>query len=211
VQNWYYTAADDFSGWQYFIAATLPFATVLPAVLSTEDYLATNSRITAGLENFLPLRFKQPRRAAVVTLMISSAGLFFIGWFPDWLFPLLWVAPLLLLISFQTLESGPVTPCCLGSRRLARALRFQRLKNPDTIFSSLGSGDWRRVYRFCLAALICGFFWEMWNMYSMSQWIYTVPYVSRFHLFEMPLLGYSGYLPFGLECAVIAEWYLGRR
>lgn len=208
VQNWYYTACDDLSGWQYFIAATLPFATVLPAVLSTEEYLATNPRMTAGLDNFLPVRFKQPRRAAVITLLISAAGLFFIGWFPDWLFPLLWVAPLLLIVSFQTLESDPVPPCCLGSRRLKRSLRFQRLENPDTIFSTLGSGDWRRVYRFCLAALISGFFWEMWNMYSLSQWIYTVPYVSRFHLFEMPLLGYSGYLPFGLECAVIAEMFL---
>jgi len=31
------------------------------------------------------------------------------------------------------------------------------------------------------------------------------PYVDRFHLFGMPLIGYSGYLPFGLDCAVIAE------
>jgi hypothetical protein len=210
VQNWYYTACDDLSGMQYFIAAALPFATVLPAVLSTEEYLASNPRITAGLENFLPIRLKQPRRVAAITLMGSAAGLFFIGWFPDLLFPLLWIAPLLLLISFQTLESGPVPPCCLGSRRLARSLRFQGLENSDTLFSPLGHGDWRPVFRFCLAALICGFFWEMWNMYSLSKWIYNVPYVSRFHLFEMPILGYSGYLPFGLECVVIADWFLGR-
>jgi hypothetical protein len=32
-----------------------------------------------------------------------------------------------------------------------------------------------------------------------------VPYVQRFQLFEMPLLGYAGYLPFGLECALVMD------
>jgi hypothetical protein len=29
--------------------------------------------------------------------------------------------------------------------------------------------------------------------------------VQHFHVFEMPLLGYAGYLPFGLECALAAD------
>jgi hypothetical protein len=29
--------------------------------------------------------------------------------------------------------------------------------------------------------------------------------VQRFHLFEMPLLGYAGYLPFGIECALVMD------
>jgi hypothetical protein len=29
--------------------------------------------------------------------------------------------------------------------------------------------------------------------------------VDRFHLFEMPLLGYAGYLPFGWLCALIGD------
>jgi hypothetical protein len=56
-----------------------------------------------------------------------------------------------------------------------------------------------------LAALICGFFWEMWNFYSLAKWKYSIPFVHRFEIFEMPLLGYAGYLPFGLECMVIAD------
>ncbi len=213
VQNWYYTACDDLSGMQYFFAATLPFATVLPAVLSTEECLATCPRMTAGLENFLPVRIKRPRLAAGITFTVSAAGLFLIGWFPDQLFPLLWVAPLLLMISFQTLEN----------QKNGGAASFRGLENSDGKVPNLGkpyrrrlacpplfggpeNGDWRRVFRLCLAALLCGFFWEMWNMYSLSKWIYTVPYVNRFHVFEMPVLGYSGYLPFGLECAVIAQW-----
>lgn len=186
VQNWYYTAANDFSGLQYFIAVTLPFATVLPAVLSTEECLASAPRLTAGLDRFPALRLRRPRIAASITLIVSCAGLLLIGRFPDQLFPLLWIAPLFLLISFQGLQNKP------------------------SFFPDIGNGDWRRVFRLCLAALLCGFFWEMWNFFSLAKWIYTVPYVDRFHLFEMPLLGYSGYLPFGLECAVIAELFLGR-
>ena len=49
------------------------------------------------------------------------------------------------------------------------------------------------------AALICGFFWEFWNYWAVPKWTYTVPYVGFFKIFEMPLLGYLGYLPFGLE------------
>jgi len=30
-------------------------------------------------------------------------------------------------------------------------------------------------------------------------------YVQRFEIFEMPLLGYLGYLPFGLQCCVVAD------
>ena len=48
--------------------------------------------------------------------------------------------------------------------------------------------------------------WETWNYYSMAKWIYAVPYVHRFQVWEMPLLGFGGYLPFGMECAAVAAW-----
>jgi len=34
---------------------------------------------------------------------------------------------------------------------------------------------------------------------------FTVPYVQRFRPFEMPLLGYAGYLPFGIACAILMD------
>ncbi|MCK4564211.1 MAG: hypothetical protein KAU94_06035, partial [Verrucomicrobia bacterium] len=181
VQNWTYTGCEHYTPLQYFVAATLPFATVLPAVLSTEEWLASKPWTTAGLDTFPQIHIGKPKRVAGTTLLVSAAGLFFIGWFPDHLFPLLWVAPLLLLLAFQSLGKRP------------------------SFFTEIEHGDWRRICRLCLAALLCGFFWELWNWNSLAKWIYSVPYVARFHLFEMPLLGYAGYLPFGLECAVIAE------
>lgn len=62
-----------------------------------------------------------------------------------------------------------------------------------------------------LAALICGVFWELWNFCSLAHWEYTVPFVQRFELFHMPLLGYAGYLPFGLECLAVADLCLARK
>jgi hypothetical protein len=49
------------------------------------------------------------------------------------------------------------------------------------------------------ATLVCGFFWEFWNFWSMPRWTYHIAYADWFRIFEMPVLGYGGYLPFGLE------------
>ena len=66
----------------------------------------------------------------------------------------------------------------------------------------MAAGDWCAAGSWALAALACGFFWELWNYRSLAKWIYTVPYVQRWPIFAMPLLGCAGYLPFGLECAL---------
>jgi hypothetical protein len=63
----------------------------------------------------------------------------------------------------------------------------------------LECGDWRPMIALGTGALICGFFWEMWNYYSCPKWIYHTPGAQFLHIFEMPLLGYGGYIPFALE------------
>ena len=182
VQNWYYVGLDGISPLKYFLFATLPFATVIPAVISTHDLLATYPAAGAGLENFVRINVRFPRTIAVVALMVSAAGLLSIAIVPNLLYPVLWLAPLFIITSLQVLFGG------------------------KTLFAPVRHGHWRRIYLAACAALICGFFWEMWNYQSVAKWIYTVPYVTRFKLFEMPVLGFAGYIPFGLECVVIADW-----
>ncbi len=70
---------------------------------------------------------------------------------------------------------------------------------------SAASGELPDTGRWGLAALVCGLFWEMWNAYSLSKWSYQVPYLDVLHVFEMPLAGYTGYLAFGLECAMAVD------
>jgi hypothetical protein len=64
-------------------------------------------------------------------------------------------------------------------------------------------GDWRPVISLWLGVLLTAFFWEMWNFYSFPKWVYQVPWGDWFHIFEMPLLGFGGYLPFALELYAI--------
>lgn len=185
VQNWWYDGIADFSPLRYVLFATPAFSTVLPAVLGT----------AALLETFLPAgalgacRPRLPvgsRGSAVLLLLVACAGLAGIGVWPDYCYPLLWLAPLFLLTAFRG------------------------LRGEDTILTPATRGDWRRIAVLMTAALLCGFFWEMWNAHSLAKWLYEVPFVGRFHLFEMPLAGFAGYLPFGLECAVVAD-ALGRK
>ncbi|HEX9811287.1 MAG TPA: hypothetical protein VGA88_04280, partial [Burkholderiales bacterium] len=76
------------------------------------------------------------------------------------------------------------------------------LPNP---LARLAHGDWRGISLPAAAALFCGFFWELWNWQSLTHWEYSIPFAHRFLIFEMPLLGYFGYLPFGIACVAVAD------
>lgn len=178
VQNWSYTGVN-YSPWEYFCYATLSFSTVLPAVLGTREWIAGTLWIRQGFGNLWSMQLSRPRILAWGVLVASAAGLTGIGVWPNYLFSLLWVSPLLVIVSIESL---------MGERH---------------VLSDLANGDWLLVISSAAAALLCGGFWEMWNYYSLARWEYSIPFVHRFQIFEMPFLGYAGYLPFGLECAVI--------
>ncbi|MBM4143700.1 MAG: hypothetical protein FJ225_08950 [Lentisphaerae bacterium] len=185
VQTWYYNGVGVDTPLKYFALATPPFATVLPAVTSTYELLGTFPRLGGGLEAFARLRPRRPRALAAVLLAAASASLLGIGIWPDFLFPLLWISPLAMIPGMQALLGRP------------------------TIFAGIRRGDWRRCWLLSLAGLLCGLCWETWNFRSLARWVYEVPFVDRFRLFAMPLLGYAGYLPFGLECGVVADIVAG--
>lgn len=186
VQNWFYIGVGDFTPLEYFLNATVPFSTVLPAVLGTRDLLKSVQRVSAGLDRCRPVQIRNTKRIGRGLLLVAAAGLIGIGVWPNYLFPLVWVAPLLVITALQM------------------------IRDEETMFSPLAQGDWRSVWLPALAALVCGFFWELWNYKSLAHWEYAVPFVQRFHLFDMPLLGYAGYLPFGLECVVVAQVFVPR-
>lgn len=186
VENWHYPPVWELTAWEYIWYATLPFSTVLPAVLSTTEWLSTWPRFDAAFRRLWQWDWVNRPITGWVGLIAAALGLFGIGLWPDYLFPLVWVAPLLLLMSMAL------------------------IRGEDTILSGLRTGDWRPVCQPAFAALVCGFFWELWNVKSLAHWEYAIPYVQCCHLFEMPILGYAGYLPFGLECAVVAGLIEGK-
>ena len=106
---------------------------------------------------------------------------------PRYFFPFLWASVFLLLEPLNVL---------LGNRSLLQ---------------STSKGDWRPVWSLSLGCLICGFFWELWNQYAYPKWVYDIPYLDLWHVFEMPLAGYGGYIPFGWELFAVWTLFTGRR
>lgn len=185
VANWRYTGIGDFDALEYTFFATLAFSTVLPAVTSTAEWLGTFPRLDAAFARWHPLHILRPKAAAALVLALTTLSLAALGVLPEYVFALVWISPVSVIICLQALGGRP------------------------TVLAPLEDGDWRDIARFSAAALVCGFFWEMWNSGSLARWEYSIPHVDGLRIFEMPLLGYAGYLPFGIECAAIAALLLG--
>jgi hypothetical protein len=179
VQNWLYLGFDV-GPTEYFLHATICFSTVLPAVYSTavllEKFPGLQREMTGP--NF---QIPKPKLWAWTSLVLCSIAFLCIGIYPQYLYPLLWTGPLLIWLSLSQLHNVP------------------------EYFGKLEVGDWRTVWTWALAALICGFFWEMWNFHSYAKWEYQVPFLHGGLLFEMPIAGYLGYLPFGIECYIMTR------
>jgi hypothetical protein len=186
VQNWYYNRVADFNPWEYFFHASISFSTVLPAVLGTRDLLLAYRGFRDPYINWIKINPGRQKSLSLLILALSAAGLSMIGLYPNILFPLLWVSPGVIIICLKILNSE------------------------ETILSGISAGNWSRPVASCAAALICGFFWEMWNYQSMAKWIYSIPSVHVLLVFEMPVLGYAGYLPFGIECSAVEDLLFNR-
>lgn len=181
LQNWHYHMTIDHTALSYFLTSTIAFSTVVPAILITAE-LVRSFRITPPA--FLPaLKFG---RSGLLLLHLSGwAMLALMLIWPEYGFPLCWLSVLFIVDPFVGL---------IGGRSLADDVRH---------------GDWSVVFNLAVAGLICGFFWEFWNSQAMPSWSYTVPHVGFLKIFEMPVLGYGGYIPFALE--LFAIYNLARR
>lgn len=177
VRNWHYSGVHTSSDWDYFVQATLPFSTVLPAVASTWSWLRQFARLEAAA---LPA-LRGHTSLAWVAVGAGALALAALGVWSEALYPMVWIGPLLLLAGLQRLLLG------------------------ETLLEPIARGDWRPLVQSAAAGLICGFFWELWNYGALAKWHYSIPYAQRFHVFEMPLAGYAGYLPFGVTCALVMD------
>lgn len=172
TQNWFYPGTESLSTVQYAFFSTLSFSTVMPAVFGTAELVGS----WKPLQKFVagPVISRSPAFLKIL-LTVGLLMLALMFYRPDIYFPFLWVSPWLIVEALNVKS---------GNR---------------TILADLWRGDWRNFLALSIGTLICGFFWEMWNFYSFPKWIYRIPYADVFHVFEMPLAGYLGYIPFSLE------------
>jgi hypothetical protein len=172
TQNWEYLGSSNFTYIEYLFLCTLSFSTVMPAVFETAELVSHFNWV----QRFASGPHIRPTVRLTLTLFLAGFLLLALtlAW-PNWCYPLVWISIALILEALNV---------WLGRRSFLQHLQH---------------GDWRPVIILPVAALICGFFWEFWNYYSYPKWIYHTPHAHFAHIFEMPLFGYGGYLPFAWE------------
>jgi len=183
--NWEYLGPELFDPLQLLLS-TISYTVVAPAVFETAE-LIRNFR---WMDRFASGSRLPSTRAVFVGLFVVGLAMLsaMLAW-PKIFYPFTWIALVFIL--------EPI------NHWTARSYFLKELRE----------GDWRTVISLSLGALVCGLFWEMWNYYSFPKWIYHIPGLAFFHVFEMPLLGYGGYVPFALELYALKNflWPSGPR
>lgn len=184
--NWYYPFGDIIDREVFLLYAIVISTGLLPLSFGFYELFNTfrffQNRYTQGVKIILPEKLKT---AMIVLCLLGMLGS---GLFPDYLFFSLWLAPGI-LIALALDKLGMWTP-----------------------LRSIGKGNWRPTLVFALTYLAAGLCLEGENYFSgihsqdgevlftmaPAYWQYNLPYVNRFHLFEMPIVGFLGYMPFSL-------------
>ena len=174
--NWRYAGIEP-RIWLRWPGYALAFATVLPGVLLGAEVLAA-----LGVGAKLQGTPRQLDNWQPLLLLVGVACLVLPFLAPHYAFPLIWVAFLFLLDPLLDL----LTRDSLTRRFLA--------------------GERQEHLCLLLAGLLCGLWWEMWNYPCAAKWVYTLPVLNFGKVFEMPILGFLGFLPFALECFVMYEF-----
>lgn len=174
LDNWHYINLPKL--WIRLIGYTWSFATIWPAILETAELfraLHLFDKIKIGERTISPKVLKASIGLGAVFLIIPIA-------FPSrYLAAPVWLGFIFLLDPINYF---------LGTKSLLRDLEKGKL---NILLSLLLSG------------LACGLLWEFWNYWALAKWIYTVPILENIKIFEMPVIGYLGFLPFAVECYVL--------
>jgi hypothetical protein len=170
--NWDYLGRDQVTIIEGVLVGTLCFSTVMPAVFETAELIRT----FRWTERFVSGPRLQPTRPVCTGMLLAGLVMLvlMLAW-PTCFYPFVWGSVFLIVEPLNV---------WLGRRHC---------------FTWVGQGDWRPLLGLSLGALTCGFFWELWNYYAYPKWIYRTPGVEFLRVFEMPLLGYIGYLFFAWE------------
>lgn len=182
LKNWQYLGKENFTMVEYTLFETISFSTVIPAVFGSAELASTFNWVK---KIKIPFSLKNNSLTLLIFFALGIFLLTSILKFPDIFYPFIWIT-VFFLIEPVNIKFG---------------------------FSSLllitQKGNWQPVISLAVGCLICAFFWEMWNFYSYPKWIYHLPYVNSPKLFEMPLPGYIGYIPFSFELFTLTSLIFG--
>ena len=182
IQNWVYIGSNPETNLFSLIQTSLAFSVVIPAVFEVSELVGSFNFINRFAR--MPALVLNRQQVAIIGILgvLSLAAL--LTW-PKYLFPITWLSLFFIFDPINYLTGRP------------------------SITANVRHGDWRLVVAFALGALICGFFWEMWNYQATISWQYNIGFFDFARIFHMPLLGYGGYLPFGLETYAMFHFVVG--
>jgi hypothetical protein len=174
LRNWYYVNLPH-AMVERWLGYAVAYGTVLPGMFETAELLES-----LGLLK----RFKIKKTALSpgghsVLILLGALCLASSVLVPEYFFPLIWVGFIFLLDPLNYRLGG------------------------KSLLKDLERGNPRKICLLLVAGLICGFLWEFWNFWSLSKWVYTVPFFERAKGFEMPFLGFLGFPPFAVQAYVM--------
>lgn len=172
TQNWFYDGKQYFTEVEYALYATLSFSTVIPSVFGTAELVSTLRwirNIKSGI------RFLPSKQNLLILFSLGWIMLSLLLIWPEYFFVFVWISMYFILEPINVW-----------------------LKN-HSLFEYVSVGEWGPVFSLWIGCFICGFFWEMWNYLSYPKWTYDIHFANVLHVFEMPLPGYLGYIPFSIE------------
>ena len=170
IQNWVYINTPP-EVWLGTTMKIVSFATVIPALCETAELLGSLTKMGESFKLRLLLPTRWHPVVFVSGVLLSLLPLLF----PRLFFWSIWLGLFLLI--------DPIN---------------DRLGRPS-ILRDWREGNLRRTVNWLAAGYICGFFWEFWNYFAYTKWVYAVPVPDMPHIFEMPILGFFGFGPFALE------------
>ena len=176
IQNWYYLGLPEFLPLRY-VGYVWSFATITPAIFETGD-LVSSLRDRRAPERRADELVRQPLGPLAWASVVAGAVMLIV--------PIVYPSPYL------------AAPIWLGFIFLLDPLNARA--GSEAILTDLRDGDAGRLVNLLLAGLICGIVWEFWNYWAGTKWIYAVPILPEWRIFEMPVLGYGGFPPFAVEC-----------
>lgn len=182
LNNWQYVGKEYFTEIEYTLLATLSFSTVIPAVFGSAELVSSFGWIKKANLSF---RLKPNAKTLLAFFAFGIFLLISILKWPDLFYPFVWITVFMIIEPFNIKAD------------FSSLLHFTENKN------------WQPVINLVVGCLICAFFWEMWNIYSYPKWIYHLPHVYAPKLFEMPLPGYIGYIPFSFELFTLTSLVYG--
>ena len=171
TQNWNYIGADNLGSIKY-IFKLISFSTVLPALFETTSLIKS---IHLFDKVKLRKKYKLSKNFLFLMIFLGIISFFLPIFFPKFTFPLIWLSFFLILDPINYINNQP---------SIMGHIKNRNLKIPLSLL---------------FAGIMLGFLWEFWNYWATIKWIYDIPFVGFFKIFEMPILGYLGYFPFAFE------------